>query len=235
MRSPYASWRQHFLHNRAPDHCFRSLPWDHSYRLTDLERDLVAGPIQQFQLGEFARGRGFRRRAATSPIFADPCFLEALDLFIAEEQDHSEILGRFLDREGIPRLEHHWLDRIFRRLRKLAGLELCSMVLVTAEVLAIPFYQALRDATQATGLKPQTEFTIGQITLTRYVAVVRVYVSRKHLRTAPGYVQKLLSEKEIETHVAEGRAHFELRGKGPAPEDEEKDGKPATGKKGKKD
>ena len=70
-------------------------------------------------------------------------------LFIAEEQAHSGILGRFLDGEEIPRLERHWLDAVFRRLRKLADLEVCVMVLVTAEVLAIPFYQALRDATRS--------------------------------------------------------------------------------------
>jgi hypothetical protein len=62
---------------------------------------------------------------------------------------HSRILGRFLDRESLPRLTNDWLDRIFRRLRKLAGLEVCATVLVTAEVLAIPFYQALRDATRS--------------------------------------------------------------------------------------
>jgi len=76
-------------------------------------------------------------------------FLPALELFIAEEQSHSGILGRFLDHEGIPRLTSHWVDRIFRRLRKLAGLEVCAMVLVTAEVLAMPFYQALREATRS--------------------------------------------------------------------------------------
>jgi hypothetical protein len=42
-----------------------------------------------------------------------------------------------------------WLDSTFRRLRKLAGLEVCATVLVTAEVLAMPFYQAMRDATRS--------------------------------------------------------------------------------------
>lgn len=59
------------------------------------------------------------------------------------------MLGRFLDREGIPRLANNWVDSIFRRLRKLAGLETCAVVLVTAEVLAVPFYRALRDATRS--------------------------------------------------------------------------------------
>src|SRR5262249_15155537 len=80
---------------------------------------------------------------------ADAWFLPALDLFIAEEQGHSRLLGQFLDREGIPRLKRHWLNGVFRRIRKLAGLELCTMTLVTAEVLAVPFYRALRDPTRS--------------------------------------------------------------------------------------
>jgi hypothetical protein len=143
--SPYQRWHDHFQENRDRA---GFLPWHDSYRLNARELRLVALSIQQFQLGEWARGRGFVRRAASHPVLAtDSCFVPALHLFIAEEQEHSGILGLFLDREGIPRLTNHWLDEIFRRLRKLAGLEACSTVLVTAEVLAIPFYQALRDAT----------------------------------------------------------------------------------------
>jgi hypothetical protein len=77
----------------------------------------------------------------------------SLQLFIAEEQRHSSLLGKFLDREQIPRLTNHWLDKVFRRLRKLAGMEICAAVLVTAEVLAMSYYQALRDATSSPLLK----------------------------------------------------------------------------------
>jgi len=143
--TPYLRWYEHFReHREKPD----DLPWQDSYRLNAGERRAVARSIQQFQLGEWARGRGFVRRAKAHPAFAgDRWFVPALELFIAEEQLHSGILGRFLDREQIPRLKNDWVDGIFRRLRKLAGLEACATVLVTAEVLAIPFYQALRDAT----------------------------------------------------------------------------------------
>src|SRR6266849_2925115 len=147
VTSPYECWYRHFLQNHDR---LNALPWHDIYRLSVAERRLVARPIQQFQLGEWARGRGLVRRASSHAVFAaDSRFLPALELFIAEEQGHSNILGRFLDREGIPRLPSHWLDRIFRRLRKLAGLEVCATVLVTAEVLAIPFYQARRDATRS--------------------------------------------------------------------------------------
>ncbi len=145
--SLYERWHRHFLKNRGGP---RALPWHDSYLLSAAELRLAGRSIQQFQLGEWARGRGLIRRASLNPALArDPWFLPALELFIAEEQGHSGILGRFLDRERIPRLKHHWLDGVFRRLRKLAGLEVCAMVLVTAEVLAIPFYQALRDATRS--------------------------------------------------------------------------------------
>ncbi len=145
--SSYEPWYGHFLQNRGAT---GALPWDEPQHLTAVERRLVARSIQQFQLGEWARGRGLMRRASAHPVLAnDPCWLPALQLFIAEEQAHSNMLGRYLDREQIPRLKAHWIDDVFRRLRKLAGLEACVTVLVTAETLAITFYQALRDATHA--------------------------------------------------------------------------------------
>jgi len=145
--SPYERWYRHFL---GRGDIALSLPWHDSYSLTALERHAVARSIQQFQLGEWARGRGLKRRAARARFLAiDPRFLPTLELFIEEEQRHSSVLGRFLDQQGIPRLSTHWVNAVFRRLRKLAGLDVCAAVLVTAEVLAMPFYQALRDATRS--------------------------------------------------------------------------------------
>src|SRR5882724_4551609 len=145
--SPFEHWHRHFQQNRdAPS----ALPWHEPYHLSPDEVRLAGPSIQQFQLGEWARGRGLRRRAASHPVLGtDPSFLPALELFIAEEQGHSALLGRFLDHERIPRLDNNWLDAVFRRLRKLAGLDVCVTVLVTAEVLAMPFYAALRDATRS--------------------------------------------------------------------------------------
>jgi hypothetical protein len=147
VSSSYQRWYWYFLEKRDSP-C--ALPWHDNYLLCTAECRLVARSIQQFQLGEWARGRGLVRRASLHPVLStDLWFLASLELFIAEEQRHSGMLGRFLDHERIPRLSNHWLDNVFRRLRKLAGLDVCAMVLVTAEVLAVPFYQALRDATRS--------------------------------------------------------------------------------------
>ena len=145
--SLYEPWYEHFLKQRENP---TALDWLDSYALSEAERRHIARSVQQFQLGEWARGRGLVRRASSHPaLSADRWFLPSLQLFIQEEQQHSALLGRFLDRERIPRLSRHWVDGVFRWLRKLAGLEVCVMVLVTAEVLAVPFYQALRDATRS--------------------------------------------------------------------------------------
>lgn len=145
--SRYERWYRHFAEHRGAP---LDIPWEDSYVLTAAERRNVGASIQQFQLGEWARGRGLRRRALREPALAsDSWFIPALELFIEEEQGHSAMLGRFLDHERIAQLSSHWLDGVFRRLRKLAGLEMCAAVLVTAEVLAMPFYQALKDATRS--------------------------------------------------------------------------------------
>ena len=73
--------------------------------------------------------------------------IAALKLFLREEQRHSKTLARFLQIENAPCLRKHWVHSVFRWMRGLAGLELCLKVLVIAEVLARPYYAALRDAT----------------------------------------------------------------------------------------
>lgn len=137
------AWRSLFSGKASP-----SFPWNDDYLLTTRERELVTASLQQFQLGEGSEGKGLKARANASALpIGDPDFLPALDLFIREEQRHSSDLGRFMDREGIARLKRHWVDEAFRRVRKLAGLELSLSVLVTAEIVAVPYYAALAEAT----------------------------------------------------------------------------------------
>lgn len=132
-------WVRYFRANAA-EPC---LPWDDGYRLSGAERTVVIESIQQFQLGENAQGRRLLQRAEA----LDAEYVQALRLFIKEEQRHSELLGRFLVRQGFECLRGHWVHAAFRRLRGWAGLEMRMRVLATAEVLAIPYYTALRDAT----------------------------------------------------------------------------------------
>jgi hypothetical protein len=123
------------------------LPWRRGAELTDEERAAVLPSVQDFQLGEQSEGRHLIRRAASYAERADdPEYLEAVRLFVAEEQRHAATLGRFLDLAGAPRLAGSRLDSAFRLLRRLAGLELCIAVLLTAETIGKVYYQGLRRA-----------------------------------------------------------------------------------------
>jgi 1,2-phenylacetyl-CoA epoxidase catalytic subunit len=119
-------------------------------QLTDNERRTITPSIQQFQLGEGSRGQRLLERGQKfGRAVNDPLFAGTLDIFIKEEQQHSCYLAAFMKSQSIPRLQKHWVDTVFRKLRGLAGLELSLTVLVTAELIAVPYYRALRCATSS--------------------------------------------------------------------------------------
>lgn len=142
-------WVKWFKRNAA-----RSPSSDAPDRLTERERALISPSIRQFELGERAEGRSLLSRATQfATETGDPGFVDAIRLFIEEENRHSANLRRFMTLHGIACIERCVTDGVFRRLRKLAGLELMVMVLVAAEVVAMSYYRALRDATGSSLLK----------------------------------------------------------------------------------
>ncbi len=145
-------WAGYFEHNRRN---LMTIPWDDPYRLTTQEAETILHSIQQFQLGESSEGNHFReqaRRYATRS--GDYAYLDALELFIQEEQRHARDLGHFMEQQGLPLAKSDWVDRVFRQLRHLmATLEISVVVLITAEIVAVTYYKALHDATAASALR----------------------------------------------------------------------------------
>ena len=80
--------------------------------------------LQRFQLGESGDGRCLRRNALAEP----PEYREALEWFIREEQEHARLMGCVLDALEEPRLEWHWTDWGFEKVRRLLGLKMEIMV-----------------------------------------------------------------------------------------------------------
>jgi hypothetical protein len=184
-------WVEYFYQN-APEPLF---PWSDTVRLSGAERRAVISSIQQFQLGEGASGARMLERAQRfSRATADLGLIAALRLFLHEEQRHSRILARFLQVESAPCLRKHWIHTAFRWIRGLAGLELCLKVLVTAEVLARPYYAALRDATASPLLRSicQRIFEEEGAHL-RFQAFTLSRFQRRHSR----FVQALLKECHV--------------------------------------
>src|SRR5579863_8690953 len=144
-------WFTHFsLRSMTALHVSRSA----EIQLTAAELKLLTTSIQQFQLGEGSRGQRLLERGQKyARKVNDPLFVSTLDLFIKEEQQHSRYLAAFMESQGIPLVSRHWVDSVFRKLRGLAGLELSLTVLVTAELIAVAYYRALRGATGSAILK----------------------------------------------------------------------------------
>jgi hypothetical protein len=139
-------WIEHFELNRQRQ---PAQPWERGAKLTHAERFTVIDSIRQFQLGESGEGRHLKKCAAIhAQRGKDADYPNAINLFIAEEQRHSAMLGQYLDLAHEPRLKKSKVDGIFRWLRHLMGLELSLIVLSTAEIVAAVYYRALRDATE---------------------------------------------------------------------------------------
>ena len=130
------------------------IPWNCAVRLTEAERNAISVSIREFQLGEQSEGHHLQQAARDyARRCGDKAYSRAVALFIHEEQRHAALLGRFMDLEGIARIRRAWVDSVFRRLRRFAGLETSICVLLTAEVIAKIYYKALLAATASPALR----------------------------------------------------------------------------------
>ncbi len=112
-------------------------------RGTQLDPALIHS-LQRFQIGEDGDGASLISKAIRA---GDPAYLAAARLFVAEERNHARLLGLLLTSAGATTIASHWSDAVFVRLRRLLGLRLELMTLMLAEVVALRYYEALRDGT----------------------------------------------------------------------------------------
>jgi hypothetical protein len=144
-------WLNHFeYHAQRP----RWVPPGLPDRLTPGERSLIASSIATFQLGEQSGGRTLLRAAGRfARVHQIPTLVPIMELFIREEQRHAALLRAFMEDHQIALKRTDWTDRVFRRVRRLAGLELYLHVLITAELIGNVYYRALECATGCQRLK----------------------------------------------------------------------------------
>lgn len=147
----WQKWINYFEHNAAT---LMTIDWDGPDALTDEEIRRIKKSTQQFQLGESSEGHHVvsqaKRYIATS---GDHDYLLALQLFIQEEHRHSGYLARFLNKHGFSLVQKHPVDSAFRLLRHTFNLELSVMATLTAEIIAVPYYKALHNATSSPVLR----------------------------------------------------------------------------------
>lgn len=143
----YHQWHQFFYQNQIH---FKEMKWEEETQLSQQELNILTKSLQQFQRGENSEGKSLFKYAKD---FNDDGYVDSIKLFIKEEQTHAAVLGKFMAHNDIKRIKSHWVDNVFRKLRRLASLENSVTVLITAEIIAAIYYQALRDATNSINLR----------------------------------------------------------------------------------
>lgn len=122
--------------------------------LTEEEKKLISKSIVAFQRGEHSEGISLRKSAeAFSKKYNEKRYPMVIDYFIKEENFHSKYLATFMRIEGIPIETKNFMDIIFRRIRKFNGIKSEVITLVTAEIIALTYYQVLGAATSSVVLK----------------------------------------------------------------------------------
>lgn len=144
-------WLNHFEYHAQ--HA-RHIPSGLSDHLTAEERRRIAGSIATFQLGEQSEGGTLARAAERfARAHGMPSLVRLFELFVREEQRHAALLAAFMQEHGIALKSRDWTDRVFRLVRRLAGLELYLHVFICAELIGKVYYRALEAASGCQRLK----------------------------------------------------------------------------------
>ena len=145
------NWITHFKANALK----KRINWEQQPNISEEEIGNILKSLQAWQLGETSEGRQLIAAAEKYAFkIADPVYVDAIKLFIKEEQKHGNNLGTYLDRIGKPRLKKNWGDSLFRRVRHLnTSMESWTLAVIVVESAAQIFYQSLKDATGCTLLK----------------------------------------------------------------------------------
>ncbi|MGQ0600949.1 MAG: ferritin-like domain-containing protein [Anaerolineales bacterium] len=133
------NWQTYFENNKTRR---VAIPWEQGIFVEPSLRAPLTLSLQKFQLGESGEGRKLKQCAAAT---GDPAYINAIHLFIEEEQRHSALLARILQSLGAPLLQRHWTNYAFVLLRHLVGLKLEVIILLTAEMIAKRYYRALHE------------------------------------------------------------------------------------------
>lgn len=144
-------WINHFKANALEQRVDLAL----APKITADEREAIKASLQAWQLGETSEGLHLISAATKyAHKIGDLPYIDAVKLFIKEEQKHGNNLGLYLDAINVPRVKKNWGDSLFRKVRYYnTSMEIWTVAVIVVESTAQIFYQSLKDATQCKLLK----------------------------------------------------------------------------------
>lgn len=150
-----SDWLAYFRQNQLDR---RGIAWHEGVCLDPHLHAPLARSLARFQLGESSNGTCLKARARQlARKTGDPAYADAIESFIAEEQEHARLLANVLQQLNAPLLHHHWTDSLFRRGRHLLGFYEEISVLLMAEIIALKYYGLIHEGCRAPVLKTVCE------------------------------------------------------------------------------
>ncbi len=150
MKTSY-KWVLHFTQNLKK----QRINWSITPCVTATEKQIILHSLQAWQLGETSDGSQLLCAAIKYALtIGEPSYVDAIVLFIKEEQKHGNNLGKYLDAIDEQRIQQNWGDTLFRKIRHIhLSMEWWTLAVITVESAAQVFYQCLKDATNCLLLK----------------------------------------------------------------------------------
>ena len=150
-RFQYQNWISYFENN---DTKRLKIDFSEENPLSEKVKKLVFPSIQAFQKGEGSDGTFLMQTVDHYVRAGGPTtYKQAMHLFVKEENWHSAYLKAYMDYYGIKKAKKSAFDTIFRKARHLGGLKCEVTILVTAEMIALTYYDALSRCTDSKVLK----------------------------------------------------------------------------------
>lgn len=147
----YQDWISYFENN---DTKRLKIDFSEGNILSEKMKQLVFPSIRAFQKGEGSDGKFLMQTVEHYVDTGGPAaYKRAMQLLVREENRHSAYLKAYMDYYGIEIAKKSALDTIFRKVRHLGGLKCEVTVLVTAEMIALTYYDALSKCTDSKALK----------------------------------------------------------------------------------
>ena len=134
-------WVRHFETNPQRQKLHEEgIEWDATHDMEQSTVEAFIHSMQRFELGENGDGKGLLAKAAKH---GDPIYVAALQLLVVEEQKHSALFARCLERFGGQRIAAHWSDSVFVLLRRSLGLRTELGLFLVAESVSMGYFTAL--------------------------------------------------------------------------------------------
>jgi len=137
----YEHWIQHFHANRLdrpePD-------WEAPFSMPEEKRRLLALSLAEYQLGDGGGECCLVAADAESYRGSAEDARQVVDLWFAEEHEHSRLLGRAVERVGGTFVTTTFGFELFYAIRRRLGVQFEMLVLLVVEIVSTGYYRVIR-------------------------------------------------------------------------------------------